>query len=85
MSHTSMCLHSAVALNLLFSRHIEGEMAEIRGEGHTPTSRKIFSQKGSKLWTIKSNLSGPHLNLLFISFNRHIEGEMTEIRGRRLL
>ena len=43
MSHTSMCLHSAVALNLLFSRHIEGEMAEIRGEGHTPTSRKIFS------------------------------------------
>ena len=30
MSHTSMCLHSAVALNLLFSRHIEGEMAEIR-------------------------------------------------------
>ena len=43
MSHASMCLHSAVALNLLFSRHIEGEMAEIRGKGHTPTSRKIFS------------------------------------------
>ena len=82
MSHTSMCLHSAVALNLLFSRHIEGEMAEIRGEGHTPTSRKIFSQKGSKLWTIKVQLLEPHLNL---SFSQHIEGEMAEIPVRRLL
>ena len=48
MSHTSMCLHSAVALNLLFSRHIEGEMAEIRGGGDIHQHLgKSFHKKGA--------------------------------------
>ena len=68
MSHTSMCLHSAVALNLLFSRHIEGEMAEIRGERHTYTNiqENLFIKKGRKLWTKKVIFQG-HILIYYLA------------------